>query len=805
MKKLILLTAIILAAGVLAAQTINKPIIQKAVFFGKSKPIGEMDIVLPGEHQEKQEVIRNFGSREKGETKYTIKNPEAPKPILQRYQGTLKSKGPLLNFDGIGNVNGVYPADPNGDVSPDHYIQTVNMSFAVWDKSGNLLYGPVDNKTLWDGFPGPWTNFWLWSDPVFKYDRMADRWIISTMVLKLSTETYYTMLAVSETSDPLGAYYCYGYLFEKMNDYPKLSIWPNGYYITYNILDDGGWTFIHSLATVLDRDAMLAGEPDATVIEFEIPEPDYERFFPLPADFYGENIPSDLPCYIVNTDNHDPDNEWNLSLDIYAFMPDWETPENSTFEQVSQFEIGEIEPVVNFGPGAPQPGNDKNVMTIPVYMMYPLSYRAFDDHESMVCCHTLWTDSIHYLKWYELRKEDAGWYMYQTGNYSPDSTHRYQPSININANGDIAMGYTISDGNTFPSVRMTGRRAGDPPGEMTFQEIELLKGLNFINTYQSEFDANRWGDYASMMVDPANDTTFWFTNMYPTNKVTTGNWGTRIFSINLSEETEEPYVYAGPDTTICGYEDFDLHGEANNYSSLIWETSGDGWFTDNHQLITTYARGNGDLENGQSSLILTVSGYEPGTTVSDSMTLFLNKFPEVSAGSDDTLCLNESFTCHGEVLFSNEYYWTCTGNGTFNDSTLLGAIYSPALSDTALEKVVLSLHAQPLLPCTMGVIDELHLKIVSCLGISDYTAGIHLNVFPNPSGGLVTVETEQPGQESTTINILNARGQLIFTGIFPSKNGKLKKQFDFQMLHHGIYYISVMGENNIRTVQLIIQ
>ena len=60
MKKLILLTAIILTACALTAQTTNKPIIKKSIYYGKSKPIREMNIILPGTHPEKQRVIENF-------------------------------------------------------------------------------------------------------------------------------------------------------------------------------------------------------------------------------------------------------------------------------------------------------------------------------------------------------------------------------------------------------------------------------------------------------------------------------------------------------------------------------------------------------------------------------------------------------------------------------------------------------------------------------------------------------------------------------------------------------------------------
>ena len=783
------------------AQKGHKPTIKKSIFYGKSKPIRDMTLVLPGAHPEKQSVVRNFLSG-KREIKYKKKESIVIKPNLQRYQGHLVSKGPVLNFEGVDNVNGVYPADPNGDVSENHYIQSVNSSFAVWDKTGNMVYGPVDYQTIWDGFPGPWTNL-FWFDPVFKYDRLADRWIISTMAIDFQS-LFYTMMAVSATSDPLGSYYCYAYEFENANDYPKLSVWPNGYYLTQHIYTHGN-VFLYSLVTAIDREAMLAGAPVVTMIEFEITDQDTYRFFPLPADFNGTEIYNDLPCYITNVNDPDSINPWDLSLDIYEFDPDWGIPANSAFNLVSQLDIGEFEPMDFIGPGAPQAGSPKNVITIPHLLMYPLTYRQFEGHESMVCCLTTWDGDIYYIKWYELRKDDNNWYMYQQGDYAPDNTHRYQPSISINGNGDIALGYTVSDEQTFPSIRMTGRRASDPLGVMTFQELDLFNGLNYINTYQADFDQNRWGDYASMMVDPSNDTTFWFTNMYPKSATGYGNWGTRIFAINLTEDIDAPFAFAGPDTTICGYEDFELQGEVNNFSSLSWETSGDGWFTSNNNINTTYIRGNDDLENGQVNLSLTVTGYEPGTMASDSMTLFLNKLPQVNAGPGDTICVQHSYTCQGEVSFSNTYYWTSTGNGSFNDSTLLQAIYTPAYNDTTLGEVTLTLYAEPLYPCTNGNNDELQLQIESCMCITEFTDCIKLNVYPNPSSGLIIVDADKLEPGKTIIQILKSEGRIIFSGTFPGHTGHLKKQFDFGMLPKGAYYLRLINEKKINTVKLIIR
>jgi hypothetical protein len=60
-----------------------------------------------------------------------------------------------VNFEGVNNVNGVLPPDTNGDIGPNHYVQMVNLSFAVYDRNGTKLYGPVASNTLWQGFGGP--------------------------------------------------------------------------------------------------------------------------------------------------------------------------------------------------------------------------------------------------------------------------------------------------------------------------------------------------------------------------------------------------------------------------------------------------------------------------------------------------------------------------------------------------------------------------------------------------------------------------------------------------------------------------
>src|SRR5262245_37539077 len=96
-------------------------------------------------------------------------------PVVQTFFGPLAMPAPVVSFEGMNAPNGYAPPDTNGDVGPNHYVQTVNASFQIWNKSGTSLYGPADMKVLWSGFGGVCesTNF---GDPIVLYDQLANRW-----------------------------------------------------------------------------------------------------------------------------------------------------------------------------------------------------------------------------------------------------------------------------------------------------------------------------------------------------------------------------------------------------------------------------------------------------------------------------------------------------------------------------------------------------------------------------------------------------------------------------------------------------
>ena len=200
-----------------------------------SPPLREMPVVAPittGAAPETQPAPAV--SRESVLAGLAAVGPDAPwnRPEV----APLASNGPMpepsVNFAGMTNPNGYYPPDTNGDVGPNHYVEMVNVSFAVFDKTGNKLYGPVNNNTLWGGFGGACqiTNN---GDPIVQYDGLADRWVLSQF--SVTGPSSYECIAVSATPDPLGSYYRYAFDYgDDFPDYPKIGVWPDGYYVTYN-------------------------------------------------------------------------------------------------------------------------------------------------------------------------------------------------------------------------------------------------------------------------------------------------------------------------------------------------------------------------------------------------------------------------------------------------------------------------------------------------------------------------------------------------------------------------------------------
>ena len=119
---------------------------------------------------------------------------------------------PLLTFEGINfTQTGGFclPPDTNGDVGPNHYVQSVNMSFRVFDKAGNPLSPVTTFNSFFAPLGGgnPCGSYQNQGDPFILYDQIADRWVITDIALpSFPGNSFWECIGVSQTSDPTGAY-----------------------------------------------------------------------------------------------------------------------------------------------------------------------------------------------------------------------------------------------------------------------------------------------------------------------------------------------------------------------------------------------------------------------------------------------------------------------------------------------------------------------------------------------------------------------------------------------------------------------
>jgi len=753
--------------------------VSKAVGYAESAPLSELAAVLSPDKSESLifKEVKNKLNYEKWPNIDLSRSSEN----VQVEMGVEQSRGPVVGFPGQG-ATGYYPPDTDGDVSETHFVQVVNSKYSIYDKDGTKLLGPLNLSTLWNSLPGPWngTND---GDPIVVYDEAAERWVITQF--SVSTSTKYELFAVSETSDPLGSYHLYAFSFGTvMNDYPKIGVWRDAYYATYNMFNSG---FAGGRITAVEREKMLIGDPDASMIEFN--KSSYYAL--MPADIDGENIPDEgEPCPIMYINSAQ-------NVELWDFVANWDNPGSSTLTLGATISVSSFSPTPNTNNGSggfiTQPNTNQRLDGLGNMIMNRLAYRKFENHESMVVNHSVVTNSGSgvargAIRWYEFRKTDANWGLYQEGTYAPDDNHRWMGSTAINANGDIAIAYSVTNStDIYPSIRYTGRRADDPLGQMTVEEVELKTGTSNQNFY-------RWGDYSCLNVDPVDDTTFWFTTEY-------NGWKTWVASFDLGAVTAAT-CSAGADAYVCVDDAFVTQGSGTGVSGIQWTTNGDGFFVPDNTFNSTYVRGNQDIENGGCSLAIDVTGYD-GSTASDTMYLNIVNSPTCNAGDDATIYENQSFTLQGTATHAGAIVWSTDGDGIFSDTTILDPIYTLGASDISNGGVDLFLHVDPIAPCEGTDDDEMHLGILT--GINNQADNsIGLSIFPNPTNDVFTLNIDKlVSGEQFSLYVYTSYGKEIYRQVVNAKNNSYKRVIDISQFIPGIYFVKVEGENGTTTMKVV--
>jgi chitodextrinase len=394
------------------------------------------------------------------------------------------------------------PTDPSLAVGPNHVLVVYNTGFMIYDKSGNQLQGETaPNPAI---FPSGGC-----CDLTASYDNAANRWILTF----LST-TAGAQIAVSDGPNPLTSGW-YIYTISAVQDYQKLSVWSDGYYITENT---GGSNKVWAL----ERSAMLAGNPGAKVLGFDLPGIVTSGFFsPQVLNVTDNNLPAVGGATVV----YMQDNAWSgVSTDhikVWTIDVDWNTTANSTISSAQQINTTPFISVFDNGSfsNLSQPNGGSAIDALQATIMNQAQFRKFGSHNSAVFNFVVDADASSGeragVRWMEFRQsgDNQPWSLYQEGTYTaPDGRHAWNASLAMDGQGNIGMGYTsMSSSTSSNTVRVssyfTGRSSSDPLGTMTSAEGLIANG-------NANISGSRYGDYSKIDVDPSDDSSFWFITEY---------------------------------------------------------------------------------------------------------------------------------------------------------------------------------------------------------------------------------------------------------------------------------------------------
>ena len=465
-----------------------------------------------------EQVVPSIDGALQGPTRAATAGPTTVGELIGSFEG-------LSNSHNVPVVGAVLPPDTNGDVGPNHYVQSVNLLVRVFDKTGTPLTPPFRMGSLFADLGG--LCIADAGDPIALYDPLADRWLLSQLS-EPDSQPHHQCIAISQTSDPTGSYFVYDFEMptDRLNDYPKFGVWPDGYYMSDNqfihVPFPPQTTFDGAGVFAFDRVKMLAGDPTASYIYFNLADRDRTIAGILPSDLDGPPPPLGTPnvfAYFIANDFGDAQD----GLRLFDFHADFGAPSSSTFAERPESPVS----VASFDPGflrhipQPPPATATDALdAITDRLMHRLQYRTFGTHATLVTNHTVDADSTAGfragVRYYELRQAPLGsaFALSEQATFSPNGNHRWMGSAALDGDGNLCVGYSVSSTTTFPSIAYACRQPLDPPGGLG-DEVVLAAGGGSQIVFPID-PSPRWGDYSMLAVDPTDECTFWYTTEYYT-------------------------------------------------------------------------------------------------------------------------------------------------------------------------------------------------------------------------------------------------------------------------------------------------
>lgn len=238
-----------------------------------------------------------------------------------------------------------------------------------------------------------------------------------------------------------------------------------------------------------------------------------------------------------------------------------------------------------------------------------------------------------------------------------------------------------------------------------------------------------------------------------------------------------PYTNIGNDRVLCTGNIITLDAGVG-FSAYNWSTG-----VTTQTLVVTSA--------GQYSVTVTGAGGCTG-------------FDVVNISYEDQPVADFSYSINGmTVIFTDlsangtTYGWDFNGNGV-NESTVAGNVtYTYNAAGQYLVILTVSNGCGS---------DSVHKFVyIKGDGIGEYGMDNSFNIFPNPSGGAITIFAENPGNSGLMLDIINSTGKIILSDNIIKTNGDLKKTYTLPSLSKGVYLVRLKNNSENKYKKIIIE
>ncbi len=501
------------------------------------RDLSEKEAILPRDWLLAAPVPNNVKQFKEPFYPNTPANLNTPVPFNTPNTPSVVSPSPLLNFEGApdeaqgGGASGSYniPPDTYGAVGLDKVFTTLNNNYRILDKATGAQLSLVSMPSFWSALGADGAGAF---DPRVVYDPYNNRWIHAA-VTNAGVATSRILLAISQTSDPQGSYTLFAFDPDTGTtlwaDFPMLGFNKNWVDINVNMFTVVGSTFSEGRALVVDYPTLLTGSASASL--FTGITSGLGGFCPHPAETYSS---TEAILYIVS---HLSSGGATYKLSTLTGTP-----------AAPVYTVG----ATNTRTGGGWSPTGGNIMPQQCLASCPGTLVKVDPGDQFNRCNVVFRNGFVWyaqtiglpsggapthtaVQWTKLTASTA---LFADGGRIEDATATDinggkwygHPSISVNKNDDVLIGFTEGESDDFLDAAYAFRLGTDPAG--TMQDVVVFKdGLDY---YEKDFGSGRqrWGDYSHTQVDPYDDVSFWTIQQYsklraaPTVGGSNSKWGT---------------------------------------------------------------------------------------------------------------------------------------------------------------------------------------------------------------------------------------------------------------------------------------